>query len=148
MALYQSGEGGVRFDTAVSADLPAVRARATEMKEVLVNLLENSRAAIEDEGVVRVRAVEAGDTVVLDVQDDGGGISTDLLPRVFEPHFSTRSAGTGLGLAIVKRLVESWEATVAVESEPGQGTVVRIYLEAWRDGDRPGPREGASRGGV
>jgi signal transduction histidine kinase len=63
-----------------------------------------------------------------DVDDDGPGIPADLLPRIFEPHFSTRSTGTGLGLAIVRRLVESWGGTVVAESEAGQGTVVRLRL--------------------
>ena len=138
MALYRSGEGEVRFETRVPADLPPARARASEVKEVLVNLLENARAAIDDAGRVCVEAERAGAGIVLRVLDDGGGIPADALPRVFEPHFSTRSAGTGLGLAIVKRLVESWDGTVSVESEPGKGTVVRLRLEAWPDAPEAG----------
>jgi signal transduction histidine kinase len=64
------------------------------------------------------------------VTDDGPGIAPELLPRVFEPHFSTRSAGTGLGLAIVRRLVESWGGAVTAESEPGRGTTIRLRLTA------------------
>jgi signal transduction histidine kinase len=55
------------------------------------------------------------------------------LPRVFDPHFSTRSAGTGLGLAIVRRLVESWGGEVAAQSEEGRGTTIRIVLRAASD---------------
>jgi signal transduction histidine kinase len=101
------------------------------MKEVLVNLLENSRAAIEEEGTVCVEAREVEAGVVLRVRDDGSGIPSELLPRIFEPHFSTRSSGTGLGLAIVRRLVESWDAAVSVESEAGRGTVIHIWLRRW-----------------
>jgi two-component system, NtrC family, nitrogen regulation sensor histidine kinase NtrY len=131
LALYSMGEGPIRFELDVPAELPSVRARESEMKEVLVNLLENARAAIEEEGTVCVeaRAVEAG--VVLRVRDDGSGIPSELLPRIFEPHFSTRSSGTGLGLAIVRRLVEAWDAAVSVESEVGRGTVIHIWLRPW-----------------
>jgi signal transduction histidine kinase len=101
------------------------------MKEVLVNLLENARAAIAEHGTVRVEASEVGEGVVLSVVDDGSGIAPEMLPRIFEPHFSTRSSGTGLGLAIVRRLVESWDAVVSVESESGRGTRIHISLRPW-----------------
>ena len=62
------------------------------------------------------------------VADDGEGIPAELLPRIFEPRFSTTTSGSGLGLAIVRRLVESWGGTIEVESEVGQGTVVTVRL--------------------
>jgi signal transduction histidine kinase len=62
------------------------------------------------------------------VADDGAGIPADLLPRIFEPRFSTTTSGSGLGLAIVRRLVESWGGTVEVESEVGRGTVATVRL--------------------
>ena len=101
------------------------RARADELKEVLVNLLENARNA----GATLVRvAIEPGRIVV---EDDGSGIAADALPRVFEPHFSTNTSGSGLGLSIVKRLVESWGGAVAISSAEGRGTTITIrYLPA------------------
>jgi PAS domain S-box-containing protein len=149
LALYATDEGPIRFQGEVPPELPAVNARESEMKEVLVNLLENARAAIAREGTVRVgaRALEEG--VVLSVVDDGSGIPPELLPRVFEPHFSTRSSGTGLGLAIVRRLVESWDAIVSVESESGCGTSVHISLRPWSGNGRASPeRAGAPPGGA
>lgn len=98
------------------------RARPDELKEVLVNLLENARQAGARHIVVRVLPQR------LEVHDDGRGISEELLPRIFEPRFSTTTSGSGLGLAIVKRLVEGWGGTVQVESEDGRGTVVTADL--------------------
>ena len=66
----------------------------------------------------------------VEVADTGEGIPPELLARIFEPHFSTRTSGTGLGLAIVRRLVESWGGAVEAESQPGAGTVVRLRLRA------------------
>jgi signal transduction histidine kinase len=62
------------------------------------------------------------------VSDDGSGIPADLLPRIFEPRFSTTTSGSGLGLAIVRRLVEGWGGTIDVESEVGRGTRVTIQV--------------------
>jgi signal transduction histidine kinase len=64
----------------------------------------------------------------LRVADNGEGIPAELLPRIFEPHFSTTTSGSGLGLAIVRRLVESWGGSIEVESEPGEGTTVTVRL--------------------
>jgi len=97
-------------------------ARADEVKEVVVNLLENARNA--GAGIVQVTVAPA----LIRVEDDGGGIPAELLPRVFEPRFSTTTSGSGLGLAIVRRLVESWGGRIEVESESGRGTVVTVQL--------------------
>jgi signal transduction histidine kinase len=122
--LYALSDGGARVELRAPPALTG-RARPDELKEVLVNLLENARTA----GTRRVQVtIEAGRIVV---EDDGSGIPADALPRVFEPHFSTNTSGSGLGLSIVKRLVESWGGAVAISSVEGQGTTVTIrYLAA------------------
>ena len=84
-----------------------------------------------------------GSMVRLEVRDDGEGIPPELLPRIFDPHFSTRSSGTGLGLAIVRRLVDSWGGEVGAESERGRGTTVWVAIPK---ATPPVPGEGA--GGV
>jgi signal transduction histidine kinase len=99
-------------------------ARADEVKEVLVNLLENARNA----GAKLVQ-VMVGPGFIR-VEDNGKGIPAELLPRVFEPRFSTTTSGSGLGLAIVRRLVESWGGQIEVESETGRGTIVTVRLPA------------------
>ena len=94
--------------------------RRDELKEVLVNLLENARNAGARSIVVTVSVT------CIQVRDDGSGIPVHLLPRIFEPRFSTTTSGSGLGLAIVRRLVESWGGSVEVDSEVGQGTSATI----------------------
>jgi len=134
LALYSSGEAFITFAAKVEEPLPLVLARGDELKEVLVNVLENARAALAQGGSVEVCARRSDEGVVVEVVDDGTGIPEDVLTRVFEPHFSTRSKGTGLGLAIVKRLVESWGGTVDMDSRPGRGTTVTMTLLPWMDG--------------
>jgi two-component system, NtrC family, nitrogen regulation sensor histidine kinase NtrY len=101
-------------------------ARSDEMRDVLLNIFENARLAgarqvditlQEDEGRVRIETV-----------DNGSGIPAEVLPRIFEPHFSTRTTGSGLGLAVTRRLIEAWGGEMAITSEEGKGTRVLILL--------------------
>ncbi|MGH7337083.1 MAG: sensor histidine kinase, partial [Myxococcota bacterium] len=131
--LYALGDAGdaarVVLDGAPGGAL--AEARKDEVKEVLVNLVENARDANARE--VRVQVDDGG--LRLAVTDDGRGIPPEAMGRVFEPAFSTTSSGTGLGLAIARRLVESWGGRITLTSTPGRGTTVRLVLnEAPRAG--------------
>jgi signal transduction histidine kinase len=113
---------------------------------VLLNVFENARLAHASQ--VRVTlARDDGDGaaahVVIAVRDDGHGIPPEVLPRIFEPHFSTRTSGSGLGLAISRQLLDGWGGGITVSSEPGKGTTVSITLREARAGSE---RTGA--GGV
>ena len=124
--LGSSAQSAARFEVQVEPGAAPALARKDEVKEVLVNLLENARNAEATHVTVHV----AGGGRRLTVVDDGRGIPAEALPRVFEPTFSTTSSGSGLGLAIARRLVESWGGSIALESEPGRGTTVTLTLQA------------------
>ncbi|MGH7469697.1 MAG: ATP-binding protein, partial [Longimicrobiales bacterium] len=128
LTLYRAGDAQLHYVDDVEPSLPLVRSRPGELKEVILNLVENARAATVPPGRIAIIARRDSDAVELCVEDSGVGISPELLPRIFDPHFSTRTTGTGLGLAIVRRLVESWGGTVAAESEAGRGTTIRVRL--------------------
>ena len=134
LALERLGEGDLEWGCRVEPDVPLALAREDELREVLLNLFENARLANARHVTALVsREVESGSvaaSVSIAVSDDGSGISADVLPRIFEPHFSTRTSGSGLGLAITRRMVESWGGSVAIESAPGQGTTVLVVLRA------------------
>lgn len=87
-----------------------------------MNLVENARNAAAN--VITIRVTDRA----FEVEDDGRGIPRELMPRVFEPRFSSTTSGAGLGLAIVRRLVESWGATVTIASTVGDGTTVSVHL--------------------
>lgn len=127
-----AGSGGsgapVQWLVNAPADVAWAFARGDELREVILNLLENARLASAT--VVTVAAWQDGDSVHIDVTDDGEGIAPDVLPRIFEPHFSTRTSGSGLGLAISRRLVEGWGGNILVDSVRKVGTRVRISLRA------------------
>lgn len=134
LALEQMGEGEVTWHLVAepsgngSATQMHALAQRDELKEVLLNVLENARHAQAREVTVRVSRV--ADQLLIQVHDDGTGIASDVLGRVFEPHFSTSTSGSGLGLAISRRLIEGWGGSIALHSTPGAGAEVEIVLRA------------------
>jgi signal transduction histidine kinase len=129
VGLEQMGTGdGVRWSIA-GCEVPVLAmAGRDELKEVLLNLLENARHAHAKN--VSIAVDQEPGSVQLRVRDDGDGIPPNILPRVFEPHFSTKTSGSGLGLAISRQIIDGWGGEMGIESAPGSGTTVTIRLEA------------------
>jgi two-component system nitrogen regulation sensor histidine kinase NtrY len=130
--LEKLGEGGVSWRTIGIEGAVMAYAREDELREVVLNLLENARFA--GATWVEVRVDGGAERVAIAVRDDGSGIPASVQARLFEPHFSTRTRGSGLGLAISRRLVESWGGEIAVASVEGEGTTVRIVLRGGDEG--------------
>ncbi|MCA9573127.1 MAG: HAMP domain-containing histidine kinase, partial [Myxococcales bacterium] len=125
-------------EEAVSLDIApglAVVGRASELQQVMVNLVKNAVEAVGDAGralagAVRVEAVADEGEAVVRVQDRGPGIPGDALREIFDPFFTTKppGRGTGLGLNIVYRLVTKYRGTIHVDSVVGEGTVFTVRL--------------------
>lgn len=101
------------------------------MRQVVINLVDNAAQAMADgtgERRITVSTARAGELFELAVEDTGSGIPSDVLSRVFEPLFSTKSFGTGLGLPVVKQIIELHGGSIAIDSEVGKGTRVTIRL--------------------
>ena len=127
IALEQMGDRVVKWQVR-GADRPIwAMAQKDEMRDVLLNVFENGRLA----GARRVDVVlrEEDRRVMIETVDDGAGIPPGVLPRIFEPHFSTRTTGSGLGLAVSRRLIEAWGGEIGITSEEGKGTRVLIVLQ-------------------
>lgn len=111
--------------------IPHIKAVADQIKQVLLNLLNNAADACEGGGTIRVRT-EPGESgkVVIQVIDDGKGIEPEALPRIFEPFFTTKPAikGTGLGLSVSHGIIKRHGGTITVESEPGKGATFTVIL--------------------
>jgi signal transduction histidine kinase len=121
----------------LAPDVPIIQSDAERLRTVLVNLLTNARQAVTDNNEpVRLTTMKVGEArLAVSVEDRGAGISSEDLPRIFDPYFTTRRTGTGLGLPIAKNIVEGLGGTITVQSAPGQGTTIRIEL-----GDAPAAR--------
>ncbi len=110
--------------------LPLVTCQPGQINQVFMNILLNAIQAIEGKGNIWIRtSVQAG-TVSVEIRDDGKGIPKEVLPHIFDPFFTTKPVGegTGLGLSICYRIVQDHGGTIEVESEPGGGSIFRIYL--------------------
>ena len=126
MGLERMGESGIVWERVGADDSVMAMARADELREVLLNLLENARLA--DAKRVDVIVEGRAGYVTVRVRDDGQGIAPNALPRIFEPHFSTRTSGSGLGLAVSRRIVNGWGGDITVASVRGEGTLVTVTL--------------------
>ena len=112
-----------------------------KMKQILLNLLENSAEAMEGRGTLTVKAREKGNRVLLEIQDQGPGMTSQVQERVFQPFFTTKSQGTGLGMAIVKKLLDQLEGEIQIKSSPGKGTLFCITLPKQRENKRGSSQE-------
>lgn len=129
--------------------LPPVEADATQIHQVVMNLVINASEAIGDKagvisisnGLVHLRRddfgemfmasyLNEGDYVVLEVSDTGCGMDRETLAKVFDPFFTTKFTGRGLGLAAVLGIVRGHKAALKVTSEPGRGTTFKIFFPA------------------
>jgi len=111
-----------------SPDIPPFLLDAQLMERVIYNLLLNAAQASPPGGSITVKTRELDGTVEIVVIDRGSGIEPKHLENIFNPFFTTKSSGVGLGLAIVSKIIDEHEGQIAVESEPGSGTIFRIYL--------------------
>ncbi|MFZ5479449.1 MAG: two-component system sensor histidine kinase NtrB [Myxococcota bacterium] len=98
-----------------------------QLREAFLNLVLNAAQAMDGKGRIDVSVTAGADACRVCVRDEGPGIPADVLPRVFEPFFTTRARGTGLGLPIVRRTVEAHGGSIAIEC-PGTGTSVTVEL--------------------
>ena len=99
-----------------------------QIRQALVNLIQNGMDASGERGRVTVAAAAENSTAVLTVSDDGPGLSPEQRERLFAPGFTTKAHGSGLGLTIVERIVHEHRGTIDVQSEPGRGTTFLIRL--------------------
>jgi len=125
---------GVAIEKQLDPDVPIMPLDRTLLARALVNVVENALHAMPSGGRLVLTTRTDGTTVEVDVGDTGIGMDEEARARLFEPYFSTRAAGTGLGLTIAKRNVELNRGSIEVESAPGAGTTVRIFLPVSRPG--------------
>lgn len=132
--------GQIAIETLIDRDVPALLADPHQLRQLFTNLLANAFEALGGTGAIEIRAhLEPGDDgataagdplppqIVVEVRDNGPGISPDDLERVFSPFFTTKPQGSGLGLAIVRKVVDAHDGRIDATSAPGR-TTFRVTL--------------------
>jgi CheY-like chemotaxis protein len=131
----------VRFDLAIPDDLLPAEIDVGLISQVFHNVLLNARQAVPEGGVVEVRAenvvieegvlsISAGRYVRIFIRDDGCGIPAEILPKIFDPYFTTKETGSGLGLATAYSIVTKHHGHISADSTVGQGSTFYIHLPA------------------
>ena len=114
--------------TRLARQLPLIPLDATQMQQVLVNLIKNALQAMTKDGTLTLQTGEGADGVWVSVADTGGGIPQEQINRIFEPFYTTKKKGSGLGLMIVQRIVRAHGGKIELESQVGRATTFRIWL--------------------
>lgn len=100
----------------------------SQIKQVLINLVKNAIEASEQSSVVKVQAYQVSDDILIEVIDEGVGISPSIIHKLDEPFFTTKQSGTGLGLMITKNILEHHYANLKIIPNEGKGTTFRIHF--------------------
>jgi signal transduction histidine kinase len=107
---------------------PRVLGDPQQLKQVFLNLFLNSLQAMNGHGRLDIQTTVDGAELTVAIADSGSGIAAKDLPHIFEPFYTTKTNGTGLGLAVVQGIIKEHGGRIAVESQPGQGTTMRLHL--------------------
>lgn len=129
VALYRENHREIAFEICVDGDIPMLNIDRQQIKQAMINLLDNAISAIKTRGDIKIRLNHntVKNIVTLEITDSGSGIKSHVKARLFEPYFSTKKSGTGLGLAIVNSIVADHNAVIRVFDNRPKGT--RFVIE-------------------
>ena len=131
----------IKVTISESPDKLYVYSDKSQLLRVFTNLLENAKQAITPgkQGNIAVSVHTENNEAVIIVTDNGTGIPEDIVNRIFQPYFTTKSSGTGLGLAMTRKIIEFWKGTIWFETKEGEGTTFYIKLPLATPGTKTQP---------
>jgi nitrogen fixation/metabolism regulation signal transduction histidine kinase len=127
-ALYAADVSSGRLRVAAPAESIPLRADVEQLRQVIINLVQNAFEAQGSAGAVTLAARQVGDSIEIAVADEGPGLSAEQRAQLFVPGFTTKTQGSGLGLTIAQRIVHDHGGTIAADSAAGRGTTIRVRL--------------------
>jgi signal transduction histidine kinase len=126
----QMEKKGYIINTLMADDLPDIVADSDMLYQAFLNILLNAMQAMPGGGIVQVAVESVNGLVRIRFDDEGDGISRDIIDKVWDPFFTTKETGTGLGLGLVKNIVESHGGVIRIENRPVRGARVTVDLPA------------------
>ncbi len=125
-------QAGITIDLDLVKDIPQIQGDERFLRQMLINLLKNAKAAMEGGGIARLATRFDDETIRITVEDTGTGIPDEVLNKIFEPYFTTKIDGTGLGLTMVYKVVKGHGGDITVQSRPSLGTRFTVQLPIYR----------------
>ncbi|MBN1850407.1 MAG: PAS domain S-box protein [Deltaproteobacteria bacterium] len=124
----------INAEIIIGSDPLVIEGDRDKLKQVLLNLIQNSIEAMEDGGNLAIQARQEDQEIEIVIKDNGCGISKEDQKKIFSPFFTTKSSGTGLGLSISKNIIEDHPgSTFTLESEEGKGTIFKIRMPVYQN---------------
>ncbi len=142
LGLYEISKAHI--ETQLANDLPPLLGDATQLRQIIHNLLRNAEDALEGrlDGHIGLMTELRGRCARLVISDNGPGFPPELLARVFEPYVTTKAKGTGLGLPIVKKIVDEHHGTIEINNAPEGGASIDIRLPLAKEEENHGDHSG------
>jgi two-component system NtrC family sensor kinase len=121
-------EQGITWRLEMAQNLPQVWFDPIHLRQVILNIVKNGIEAMPDGGTLTISSGREAARVFFQISDTGEGIPPEVMEKIFQPFFSTKSKGSGLGLAISQKIMEAHQGEITIESEPHRGTRVTCFL--------------------
>jgi signal transduction histidine kinase len=125
---FELEQSRITYVLDLAEDLPLIEFDERYMKQALLNLIKNAIAAMPGGGTLTIRTGVKDDQISILVQDTGVGIAETILPKIFEPYFTTKETGSGLGLTLVFKIIQEHKGEISLRSREGEGTCFTILL--------------------
>jgi PAS domain S-box-containing protein len=121
-------EKGITIQQELDLKLPQIQFDPVHLRQVILNIAKNGIEAMPDGGTLTVVSGREAGRVFIRISDTGEGITPEVMAKIFQPFFSTKTKGSGLGLAISQKIMEAHQGEISIESEPHRGTRVTCFL--------------------
>ena len=122
------GDRGILVEEEYGEEVPVVDVDHGQIKQALFNVVKNAMEAMTNGGILKISTYQSGPLTAVAIRDSGSGIAADELSSIFEAYHTTKHEGSGLGLMIVQRIIREHGGQIEVESRPGEGTTIILYL--------------------
>jgi PAS domain S-box-containing protein len=119
---------GIQVVEKLATRLPPAQIDERLLREALLNIVKNAKAAMPVGGTLTVGTALAGERICVTLRDNGTGIPDDITDKIFEPYFTTREFGSGLGLTLTYKIIKEHAGDIEVTSKPGAGTTFRVCI--------------------
>jgi signal transduction histidine kinase len=123
-------ESRINLALALDPGLPETHYDPGHLRQVILNIAKNAIEAMDAGGALTIATGRRAERIFVTVRDTGVGIPPEVQEKIFQPFFSSKPKGSGLGLAISQKIVQAHQGEIVIDSEPGKGTQVTIYLPA------------------